>query len=263
MDLGLKGLRALVAGSSRGLGYAVAHTLASEGCQVAINSRDETRISAAASQLAADTGSRVIGLAGDVADPLVPIRLVEQAAAAFGGLDLLVTNSGGPPSGKFETLEDSAWQQAVELTLLSHVRMIRAALPHLRQSAFPSVLTITSYSVKQPIPNLVLSNSVRSATIGLTKSLALELGSTGIRFNSILPGWTDTERVQELMEYRARINQTSLEEETAKQAKDSPLGRMGRPQEFANAAAFLLSPAASYITGVMLTVDGGMYKGTL
>ena len=263
MDLGLKGLRALVAGSSRGLGYAIAHTLASEGCQVAINSRDEEKITAAARKLCAETGSKVIGLAGDVADPQVPTRLVEQTVEALGGLDLLVTNSGGPPSGKFEGLDDNAWQLAVDLTLLSHVRMIRAALPNLRQSACASVLTITSYSVKQPIPNLVLSNSVRAATIGLTKSLALELGADKIRFNSILPGWTDTERVQVLMEYRAKANNTTVEEETAKQAKDSPLGRMGRPQEFANAAAFLLSPAASYITGVMLNVDGGMYKGTM
>jgi 3-oxoacyl-[acyl-carrier protein] reductase len=205
----------------------------------------------------------VVGLPGNVADPQVPARLVEEAVQALGGLDLLVTNSGGPPSGKFEMHDDSAWQLAVELTLLSHVRLIRAALPHLRQSANASVLTITSYSVKQPIPNLVLSNSVRAATVGLTKSLALELGAEKIRFNSILPGWTDTERVQELMEYRAKANHTTLEEETTKQAKDSTLGRMGRPQEFANAAVFLLSPAASYITGVMLTVDGGMYKGTL
>lgn len=263
MDLGLKGLCALVAGSSRGLGYALAHTLASEGCQVAINSRDEGRITTIARQLSTETGSKVIGLAGDVADPQVPANLVEQAVDAFGGLDLLVTNSGGPPSGKFVTLKDSEWQQAIDLTLLSHVRMIHAALPHLRQSNSPSVLTMTSYSVKQPIANLVLSNSVRAATVGLTKSLALELGSEGIRFNSILPGWTDTERVQELMEFRARMNHTTPEEEIAKQTKDSPLGRMGTPQEFANAAVFLLSPAASYITGVMLTVDGGMYKGTL
>ena len=126
-----------------------------------------------------------------------------------------------------------------------------------------SVLTVTSYSVKQPIPNLVLSNSIRAATVGLTKTLALELGASGIRFNSILPGWTETERVTELMSFRARQNGTTMEEEIARQSKDSPLGRMGTPQEFANAAVFLLSPAASYITGVMLAVEGGMYKGTL
>ena len=124
-------------------------------------------------------------------------------------------------------------------------------------------MTITSYSVKQPIPNLVLSNSIRAATVGLTKSLALELGREGIRFNSILPGWTNTQRVGELMKARAAQNGTSVEEEISKQARDSALGRIGQPEEFANAAVFLVSPAASYITGVMLNVDGGMYKGTM
>jgi 3-oxoacyl-[acyl-carrier protein] reductase len=149
------------------------------------------------------------------------------------------------------------------LSLLSHVRLIRSALPYLRKSEAPSVLTITSYSIKQPIPNLVLSNSVRAATAGLTKTLALELGVEGIRFNSILPAWTVTERVYELMSHRAKVNNTTVEQEMSKQAQDSPFGRMGNPEEFANAAVFLLSPAASYITGVMLSVDGGMYKGTL
>ena len=182
--------------------------------------------------------------------------------AAFGGLDILVTNSGGPPSGKYEDFDDQAWQTAVELVFLSHVRLIRAALPFLRSSPAASVLTVTSYSVKQPIPNLVLSNSIRLATVGLTKSLALELGSENIRFNSILPAWTVTERVQELMAHRAEVNQTNIEAEFTKQTKESPFGRMGTPEEFANVAVFLLSPAASYVTGVALTVDGGMYKGT-
>jgi 3-oxoacyl-[acyl-carrier protein] reductase len=178
-------------------------------------------------------------------------------------LDLLVTNAGGPPPGQFESFDDATWSKAVELSLMSHVRLIRAALPQLRRSKAASVLAITSFSVKQPIANLVLSNSVRLAVVGLIKSLALELGSEGIRFNSILPAWTETERGQELMAARAKANQTSILVETQKQAKESPFGRMGKPEEFANAAVFLLSPAASYITGVMLSVDGGMYKGTL
>jgi 3-oxoacyl-[acyl-carrier protein] reductase len=189
--------------------------------------------------------------------------LVAQTVDALGGLDLLLTNAGGPPPGKFESFDDATWQRAVDLSLLSHVRLIRAALPYLRQSRAASVLTVTSYSTKQPIPNLILSNSVRLATVGLTKSLALELGADGIRFNSILPAWTETERVYELMNARARTNNVSVEDEIARQAKDSPLGRMGTPEEFANVAVFLLSPAASYVTGVMLSVDGGMYKGTL
>lgn len=261
MDLKIRNLRALVTGSSRGLGYATALGLAKEGCRVVINSRDADRITAAAALMSEQTGSQVIGAAGDVSDPGVPAQLIAQAAAYLGGLDLLVTNAGGPPPGRFESFDDATWQKTVELSLFSHVRLIRAALPHLRQSPSASVLAITSYSVKQPIPNLILSNSVRAATIGLIKSLALELGDEGIRFNSILPAWTETERVEELMSARARANGTTMDEEIQKQAKDSPLGRMGQPDEFANAAVFLLSPAASYVTGVMLSVDGGMYKG--
>jgi 3-oxoacyl-[acyl-carrier protein] reductase len=263
MDLKLKGKRALIAGASRGLGYALARGLAREGANLAINSRDPEGIHSAAQKLADETKMQVTALPGDVTDPAVPEKLIEGAVEFLGGLDILVTNSGGPPSGKFETFDDETWQYAIDLNLLSHVRLIRAAVPHLRQSEAASVLTITSYSVKQPIPNLVLSNSVRAATVGLTKTLALELGSDGIRFNSILPAWTETERVYELMDYRAKANGTSLEEEFSKQTQDSPFGRMGKPEEFANAGVFLLSPAASYITGVMLTVDGGMYKGTL
>jgi len=263
MDLKLDGKRALVTGASRGLGFATARGLAHEGVRLAINSRSQAKINQAVESLSLETGRPVIGLTGDLSNPDVPAQIVAQAAEALGGLDILVTNAGGPPAGAFDSFDEAAWQKAIDLSLLSHVRLIRAALPHLKKSAAASVLTVTSYSVKQPIPNLVLSNSIRAATVGLTKSLALELGPAGIRFNSILPGWTETERVTELMSFRAKQNGTTIEEEIAKQSKDSPLGRMGRPEEFANAAVFLVSPAAGYITGVMLTVDGGMYKGTL
>jgi 3-oxoacyl-[acyl-carrier protein] reductase len=263
MDLQLKNKSALVLGASRGLGYVTARQLALEGCRVAINSRDQARIEAAARQLSAETGVQAVGLAGDVSDPAIPAKLVEAVVEAFGGLDILITNAGGPPAGAFESFDDPSWEKAIDLSLMSHVRFIRAALPELRKSKAASVLTITSYSVKQPIPNLVLSNSIRAATVGLTKTLALELGKDGIRFNSILPGWTETERVVELMTSRARDKGTTVDEETRKQAADSPLGRLGQPQEFANAAVFLVSPAASYITGTMLAVDGGTYKGTL
>ena len=263
MDLGLKNKTALVTGASRGLGYATARQLALEGADVAINSRSKETVRAAAEKLAQETGRKIVPLPGDLADPQTPAALVNAAAEALGGLDVLVTNAGGPPAGEFESFSEEQWATAVDLSFLSHVRLIRAALPHLRKSETGSVLTITSYSVKQPIPNLVLSNSIRSATIGLTKTLALELGQDGIRFNSILPGWTETERVYELMEHRAKNSGTTVAEEIRKQMVNSPLGRMASPQEFANAAVFLVSPAASYITGVMLTVDGGMYKGTL
>ena len=261
MDLGLYGKRALVTAASRGLGYAAAKGLAHEGVRVVINSRSTQRINASADTLRAETNAEVIAVSGDVSDPSTPARIVEKAVEALGGLDILITNSGGPPAGNFEKFDDETWQQSIELIFLSHVRLIRAALPHLRKSDSASVLTVTSYSIKQPIPGLVLSNSIRSATAGLTKTLALELGGEGIRFNSILPAWTETERVYELMAHRARVNHSTVEDEMVKQAKDSPLGRMGTPQEFANVAVFLVSPAASYITGLMLSIDGGMYKG--
>ena len=262
MDLQLEGKRALVTGASRGLGYATARTLAMEGCRVVINSRDPAKIESAAATLTEECGHEVVGLSGDVTSPGMPEHLAQRTVEALGGIDLLVTNSGGPPAGRFDTFDDDAWRSAFELIVLSHVRLIRAALPELRKSYSAGVLTITSFSTKQPIPNLILSNSLRSATVGMTKSLALELGGEGILFNSILPAWTETERVHELMVHRASVNGTTAEEEFAKQAADSPMKRMGKPQEFANAAVFLLSPAASYITGLMLSVDGGMYKAT-
>ena len=264
MDLKLEGKRALITGSSRGLGYATALVLAEEGVRVAINGRKPASLDLAKDQLIKSSGNQAItALAGDITHPDVPAQIIAGAAEVFGGLDILITNAGGPPSGSFESFDDAAWRKAIDLSLMSHVRLIRAAIPYLARSSAASVLTITSYSVKQPIPNLVLSNSIRAATVGLTKTLALELGSQGIRFNSILPAWTETERVQELMRAHAQANGTAIEEEIKKQAASSPFNRMATPDEFARTAVFLVSPAASYLTGVMLTVDGGMYKGTL
>ncbi|GAB4539291.1 MAG: SDR family oxidoreductase [Anaerolineales bacterium] len=262
MDLKLKDKVALVTGSSRGLGYAAARALAQEGCKVAINGRDAAKIQSAAEKMSKEASSRVIGLAGDVSEIGAPEKLIRQTVESLGGLDILITNAGGPPPGGIDSLDEAAWQKGVDLCLMLHVRLIQAALPYLRKSAAASILTVTSISTKQPINNLLLSNSVRAATIGLTKSLSVELGKDGIRVNSILPGWTETERVTELMTNRANANHSTVEEELRKQAAESPLGRLGQPEEFANAAAFLVSPAASYITGVMLSVDGGMYKGT-
>lgn len=263
MDLRLKGKVALVTGASRGLGYATALTLAREGCQVAVNSRSEENTKSAAGKIASETRTQVIGLAGDVSEAGIAEKVVTATVEALGGLDILITNTGGPPAGPFESFDESAWQKAVDLSFMSHVRLIRAALPHLRKSSAASVLTITSYVVKEPMLNLVLSNSIRAATVGLTKSLALELGKDGIRFNSIMPGWTETERVVDLMSFRAKNNNTTTEEETRKQAAEIPLGRMGKPEEFANVASFLVSPAASFVHGVMMPVDGGIIRATL
>lgn len=262
MNLQLDQRVVLVTGASQGLGYATALQLSREGALVAICSRDQARINAAADAIHAETRRPVLGVSADVSRSADIDRLIERVVEEYGGLDILVTNSGGPPSTSFEETTEEMWQQAIDLLLMSAVRLVRAALPHLRQSSAPCVLTITSVAVKQPITNLILSNSIRLAVVGLTKTLALELGGEGIRFNSILPGWTDTERVQDLLEVRARRNSTTIEEEIGKQAANSPLGRLATPQEFANVAAFLCSPMASYLTGLMLPVDGGTYKGT-
>lgn len=262
MDLQLNGKIALVTGASRGLGFAAALQLAREGARVVINSRDAAKLAAAAQQIEAETGRSVLALPGDVVDKTVPQQLIAKISAAAQALDILICNAGGPPPGVFEQLDDNAWQAAVELSFLSQVRLIRAALPLLKNSTSPSILTVTSMSVKQPLSNLILSNSIRAATVGLTKSLSNELGSSGIRVNSILPGWTETERVTQLLSARAAANHSRVESELEQIARESPLGRIATAQEFANAAVFLVSPAASYITGCMLAVDGGMLKGT-
>jgi 3-oxoacyl-[acyl-carrier protein] reductase len=263
MDLGLKNLKALVTGASKGLGFAAASLLAAEGAQIVINSRDAKVLEQAALQIKEDTGADAIAIAGDVSKTGQPEKLVEAAAQKMGGLDILITNGGGPRTGKFASLDDSAWAEAVDLCLMNHVRLIRAALPYLEASRAASVLTVTSISAKQPIPDLILSNTLRAGVLGLTKSLALELGGKQIRFNSILPGWTATQRAVDLIQSRADNNQTSLEDELKKQAAATPLGRIARPEEFARVAVFLVSPASSYLTGTMISVDGGSYKALL
>jgi len=235
--------------------------LAREGCYVVLNSRDEAKVKAAAEVIAKGTGTPAYGVAGDVSEASMPETLIGLSVELLGGLDILITNAGGPPAGSFEVFDEGTWQKAVDTSFMSHVRLIRAALPHLRKSEAASVLTMTSFTVKQPLQNLVLSNSIRAATVGLTKSLVMELGRDRIRFNSILPGWTLTERVQHLMEFRAENNKTTVEEEIAKQIAEIPLGRMAQPEELARVAVFLVSPAASYVNGVMLNVDGGIVKG--
>jgi 3-oxoacyl-[acyl-carrier protein] reductase len=263
MDLGLGEARVFIAASSSGLGAAAARRFSLEGAGVAINGRDAARLETTAAAIRQESGRKVIAVPGDVTDSAAIYAMIERAASELGGLDILVTNAGGPPSGSFERVPPEAWEAAFRLNLMSAVHLIRAALPHLRQSRRAAILTVTSTSVKEPIDNLILSNSLRMSVIGLTKSLARELGPQGIRVNSILPGWTRTERVTYLMESQAEVDHITVEEAFARQAAGSRLGRMGEPEEFANVAVFLCSPAASYVHGVMLPVDGGSIRASL
>jgi 3-oxoacyl-[acyl-carrier protein] reductase len=265
MDLGLKDKIVLVAGASRGLGAATARQFAREGAKVILCARDENALVKTQEAIFREMNGQTATMVqrADLTKDEEVERLVDYAVARFGGLDVLVTNCGGPPTGRFEDHDLAAWQAAVDTVLLSVVRLIRTALPHLRQSQTPSILTFSSNSARQPVPRLTLSNSLRLAVVGLTKTLALELGEEGIRVNSILPAWTKTERVMEILAERAERNGSTVEEEAARQAEESPLGRLGTVEEFARAAVFLCSPAVPFMTGVMLPFDGGMYKATL
>ncbi|MCB8969140.1 MAG: SDR family oxidoreductase [Ardenticatenaceae bacterium] len=265
MDLGLQGKVALVVAASKGLGFAAARQLAREGAKVAICSRSAERVDAAVARIKEEVGAEtaVAGFVTDVTDAAQLTQLITDTVAHFGGLDILITNAGGPPGGTFESTDITAWEKAFNLTLMSVTHLIKAALPYLRQSDAASILTVTSISVKQPIGGLLLSNVLRPGVVGLTKVLSQELGPENIRVNSILPGWTATERVGEILDYRANVNESSAAAEEAKITRTIPMGRMGQPEEFGNVAAFLVSPAASYINGVMLHVDGGSYAGLL
>ncbi len=257
MDLGLEGARVLVTAASKGLGAAAARRFSLEGARVVINSRSLGDLQKTAASIAEESGLPVHVKAADVTAPEQVAELVAYAADTLGGLDILVTNAGGPPSGKFGDFDLAAWRQATDLTLLSAVTLIQEALPHLHRSERAAILTITSVSAAKPIPNLILSNVIRPAVIALTRSLALQLGPEGVRANSILPGTTDTDRVRQLMEDRAAQSGATVEEEYEKAGRSNPLGRIAQPDEFANAGVFLCSPAASFINGVALLVDGG------
>ena len=265
MDLGLKGKRALVTASSKGLGFATARELVREGARVMINSHDQGNLDAAIGRLREEFGDRtqINALAANLSEETGVSALVEGAAETLGGLDIVVTNNAGPPAGTFATTSVDAWRDGLELTLMSVVNLLQAALPQLERSDAASVLTVTSVAVKQPVPGLHLSNVIRPAVAGLTKALAQEFGPSGVRANSILPGWTATERVQYILAQRAEANGTTAEEEAAAITAGIPLGRMADPAEFGRVAAFLVSPAASYLDGVMLQVDGGAYGGLL
>ena len=259
MDLGLKDKKSFVAASSKGIGLAIVQELLNEGAFVFMNGRDSDALEKSRFKL--NQSEKLFATKGDVTDEKICKSMINIAAEKLGGLDILVTNSGGPVSGSFESIDGSQWDDAIQKCLLSHVYLINAALQYLKNSPSPSILTITSFTVKQPLPNLILSNSIRAATAGFTKSLANEYGKERIRVNSLLPGWTKTDRVKELLKARAKTNHTSVEKELGQISHQIPLGRMAESEEIGRAAVFLLSPAASYITGIMFSVDGGINQG--
>lgn len=263
MDLGLKDMRVLVAASSSGLGAATALHCALEGARVAINGRKLDKLAKTSAYIRDATHADVLAIPGDVAHPNDARRLVEDAARQMGGLDVLVTNAGGPPAGSFDAIKNEDWQKAFDLTVMSTVNLIRAALPILRLSNNPSILAITGVSIKQPIENLLLSNSLRSAVAGFIKTLSQEVGPYGVRVNAIMPGWTRTDRVTYILKQRAEKNETSVQAVLKDITSNIPLGRMAEPDEFGKVAAFLVSPAASFIHGAMIPVDGGEIRATL
>ncbi len=263
MDLQLKGKVILVAGASKGLGFAVAHALAKEGASVSISSRDQASIEAAASRIERDTGSKVFAMATDVRSAEAIQKWIAACADTFGGIDGLMTNSGGPPAGQAIAFDDQAWQDAADLLLFSTIRMVRAVVPIMQARGGGSILVSTSSSVKEPVPNLGLSTVLRASVSALSKTLAIELASSKIRVNQIIPGRIDTDRVRHLDEVNAKKQSVSVEEAKARAVAAIPIGRYGEAPEFGRVGAFLLSDAASYMTGATVQVDGGLIKGVL
>ena len=262
MDLQLKGKVALIAGASKGLGFGVAQAMAREGAIVSISSRDEASITAAASRLERETGTKVFAMPVDVRSADAIQRWVAATVDRFGGIDALMTNSGGPPAGAVLSFDDAAWQDAAELLLFSTLRMVRAAVPSMQARGGGAILVSTSSSVKEPVPNLGLSTVLRSSVSALAKTLALELAPT-IRVNQIIPGRIDTDRVRHLDAGNAKRQGISVEEAKARAISAIPLGRYGEGDEFGRVGAFLLSNAASYMTGATVQVDGGLIRSVL
>ena len=259
MDLGLKGKVAMVAGASRGLGYAVAEALAREGAVVSISSSNQAAIDEAAKKL----GGEAMGTVVDVRNGDQIAAWARKTSDRFGGVDLLFTNGGGPPAGAAVSFDDAAWQNAADLLLFSAIRMVRAAVPSMKQRGGGAILMSTSGSVKEPIPNLGLSTVLRASVSALAKTLALELAADRIRVNQIIPGRIDTDRVKHLDQLAGQKQGISADEAKKKSVAAIPWGRYGEPPEYGKVAAFLLSDAASYMTGATVQVDGGQLKGVL
>ena len=263
MDLGLNGKIALVAAASKGLGRAVAEELAAEGASLVLCARGNDELQATCAAIEKAHGVPVLGIAANVAEPADVARVVQAALARFGRIDVLVTNAGGPPAGTFDALSPEIWQAATHLLLTSVVELTRAVLPGMRERGWGRILNITSISVKQPVANLMLSNSLRAAVTGMARTLATEVAPFGITVNNILPGYTRTERVVSLAEAAAVREGISAADATARWEAEIPMRRLGEPREFAALAAFLCSERASYITGTSVPVDGGWIRSLL
>jgi 3-oxoacyl-[acyl-carrier protein] reductase len=263
MDLGVKGKAALVTASSRGIGRATAEILAAEGARVAMCARSAADVTRAAAEIRERTGADVLAVQADVTKPEDIARLVQRTVEAFGAVQILVNNAGGPPPGTFDSLDDPAWQAAFELTLLSAVRVIRAVLPHMRRAGGGSIVNLQSTSVKAPIDNLMLSNAIRTGVIGLAKTLSFELARDGIRVNSVLPGAIMTDRQREMLALQSSHTGKSVEELIRLREAAIPLGRYGEPQDLGNMIVFLASERARYVTGVTVQVDGGLVRSLM
>jgi len=263
VDLGLGGRAAVVAGASTGLGKATAERLAREGADLVINARSSATLEAAAAQIAHDTGRTVVPAAGDVTDEQFCAELVKTAVGAFGRLDVLVANAGGPPPGGADSFGPGAYREALDLNLMSTVQLALAAIPEMRKNRWGRVIAITSVSVKQPVEGLILSNTARPGVVGFVKSLSRDLARDGILCNAVAPGFIQTDRLRELFDARAEKQGTDWKSVREQVAASVPVGRLGQPAELAAVVAFLASEAASYVTGHTIQVDGGLVQGLL
>jgi 3-oxoacyl-[acyl-carrier protein] reductase len=261
METGLKERVAIVAASSQGIGRATAEAFAAEGCRVALCARKAQSLESAAEKIRKDSGAEVFAQAFDVTDAAAVRDFVATVAAKFGGVDICVTNAGGPPAKGFLDASIEEWQKAVEANFLSTVYFAREVIPHMQRKRWGRIITITSISTRQPVPDLVLSNAVRAAVVGLVKSLSNEFGKDGILVNNVAPGYTATERLNQLASARSAAQGKNQDEIFAAWASDTAVKRVGQPREIADAIVWLASERASYITGQTILVDGGAYKG--
>ena len=261
MDLGLKNRVAIVAASSQGIGRATAEGFAAEGCRVAMCARNAQNLTKAAEAIRGKYGVEVLSEAFDVTSAAAVSGFVEKVVAKFSGVDICVTNAGGPPAKGFLAASNEEWQRAVELNFLSTVYFAQAVIPHMQQKKWGRIVTITSITTKQPVADLVLSNAVRAAVVGLVKSLANEFGKDGILVNNVGPGYTATDRLKDLAVSRSKSLGKTEQEVFAGWAGDAALQRVGEPREVADTIVWLASERASYVTGQTILVDGGSYKG--